>query len=480
MKVGGVVESIRLGLNNDTDEVYSKAYLEIDYDNDEIKSDYDKVTIVGSAVEIDLAIVIVQNNEIYTNAFQYFNDDIVKLAMLGKGTSKLYKVPLTALSNLCNKLRKFNLVLISGVCQLINEKETFLDILLDRYDVYDNLIFIDDGVSLSLNTLFNNCMLKTNKADTVIYSEVAVRNMLNLYNDDMRIARMNTAMLISVLRARRCLYISSENKAELERKLLDRYNATLNKILDIRDKDSNFLIKKPGAIRDITRFVGYNKCTQLKRLVLATKNNFNDTNYANLCLNLYNSTYKMLSYGLSYGVKMRNYSINTSDIKIPFAFAVYNDINDKLFIDNKHYLISFEFLGLFNGGVEKIYEENSITHSDLELDSIENYDTETNRQLKLKEVRTLRDLVDTIDINSIEQDDYMKKLTEIIVQLEKLGYYVYRFDRHEMSITVSKTVKSIDALNDIHRVIKNSFIEKAISRTHIIDDNRRRYWFMHY
>lgn len=74
----------------------------------------------------------------------------------------------------------------------------------------------------------------------------------------------------------------------------------------------------------------------------------------------------------------------------------------------------------------------------------------------------------------------MRKLTEIVVKLEKLGYYLYGFDRHGMSVVVNNMVKSETALNDIHAVIADSFVEKAISRTHVIKDNTRRHWFMRY
>lgn len=470
--------TIRLGLNNDSEAVYSKTYLEVDYDNEEIKPEGDKITIGDSNVAIDLAIVIVKNGGIYTNAFQYFNDDIVKLAMIGQGTSKLYRVQLTTINNLCAKLSKFNLVLISGVCELINENETLLDILVDRYDVYDNLVFIDEGnVSLSLNTLFNNCMSIKNNSDTVIYSEVAVRDMLNTYNSYILAARLNTALLVSTLRARRYLYIDTNSKIDIENKLRDKYDSTLNKMLSISNKCNNFLVKKPGAIKDITNFVGYNKCTQLKRLVLATKNNFDDPEYSKLCTLLYNSTYKMLSYGFSYGVKMRSYDIEGIEIKLPFAFAVYNDINDKLFVDNKHYIVSFEFLGLLSGGVEKIYSDNLLSHSDFEVSG----EIGSCEMLsRLGRVKELRKMVDIIDIESICQENYMHELTEIVVKLEKLGYYIYEFDRHGMSLIVNNMVNSDTALNDIHAVIENSFIEKAISRTHIIKDNTRRHWFIGY
>lgn len=469
---------IRLGLNNTTDAVYSKTYLEVDYDNEDIKPEGDKVTIGESNVTIDLAIIIVKDGGIYTNAFQYFNNDIVKLTMLGHGTAKLYKAPLSAFNNLCTKLSKFNLVLISGVCELVSDTETLLDILIDRYDVYDNLIFIDDGnVSLSLNTLFNNCVSMRKNADVAIYSEVAIRDMLNLYNRDILAARLNTALLISTLRARRNLYISKEDKAAIERNVHSKYNSTLDKMLEISSKSDNHLIKKPGAIKTLTNFVGYNECTQLKRLVLATKNNFDDPNYAKLCTLLYNSTYKMLSYGFSYGVKMRSYDIEGIDIKLPFAFAIYNDINDNLFIDNKHYVISFEFLGLLCGGVEKIYSENSLTHSEFEISG----EFGSHEMLdKLENVKSLRKMVDTIDTEYICQENYLRELTEIVVKLEKMGYYVYEFDRHGMSLVVNNMVNSDTALNDINAVISNSFIEKAISRTHIIKDNTRRHWFIGY
>jgi len=468
---------IRLGLNNDSETVYSKAYLEADYDNEEIKPEGEKVAIEDSNVVIDLAVVMIKDGGIYTNAFQYFNNDIVKLAMLGHGASKLYKVSYSTINNLCAKLSQFNLVLVSGACELISDKETFLDILVDRYDVYDNIVLVDEGnVSLSLNTLFNNCFTKSN-TKSIIYSEIAVRDMISLYNNDIQAARLNTALLISTLRARRALYIDRISKKELESKLMARYNNTLNAMRQISEKAENSGVKSPGTLRDITKFAGYNRCTQLKRLVLATKNNLNDPEYTKLCTQLYNSTYKMLSYGASYGVKMRSYEIEGIDVKVPFAFAIYNDINDNLFVDDKHYIISFEFLGLLSGGVSKLYLENSLTHSDFEVSG----EIGSQEMLdKLSQVKALRAMVDNIDLEFVCQENYMRKLTELVIKLERLGYYIYEFDRHGMSLIVNNMVKSETALNDIHAVIENSFIEKAISRTHVIRDNTRRHWFMGY
>lgn len=455
----------KLGLDSDDSIACSKTYLEVDYDNGEIGVDTDKNSASTHSNVIDLAIIIVRNGSIYTNAFQYFNSDIVKLAMIGKETSKLYKVNLQTFNNLCEKLKQFNLVLISGGCEQLSNGRTLIDMLIDSYDVYSNIVFIDEGeVSLTHNSLFGTCSSTNEKSDATIYSDVALSDMIHTYNSDIESARLNTALLISLAQAYRKLYVSSTDKLELENSLNKRYNSILSKMQDISSKNTNFTVKKPGALRNISNFVGYNKCTQLKRLVLATKGSFDSDEYDRLCIKLYNSTYKMLSYGLSYGVKMRKYNANGTELKLPFAFAIYNDINDKLFIDNNNYVISFEFMGLMCGGVNRLCKDNSLDISSLSTQE-QDYNSTTKK---------LRKMIDVVDINYIDTDSYLRELTLIITDLEKRGYYIYRFDRHQLSLIVSNQVDKDIALDNINSIIKNSFIQKAILKTYIIKDNIRR------
>lgn len=455
----------KLGLDSDDSVACSKTYLEIDYDNDEIDVDTDKNETYTHSNVIDLAIIIARNCSIYTNAFQYFNSDIVKLAMIGKEVSKLYKINLQTFNNLCEKLKQFNLVLISGGCEQLSNGKTLIDMLIDNYDVYSNIVFIDEGeVSLTHNSLFDTCSTISEKSDTTIYSDVALSDMIHTYNNDIESARLNTALLISLAQAHRKLYVSSSDKTELENRLTKKYNSILNKMQDISSKNNNFVVKKPGALRNISNFVGYNKCTQLKRLVLATKGTFGSDEYDRLCIKLYNSTYKMLSYGLSYGVKMRKYNANGTELKLPFAFAVYNDINDKLFVDNNNYVISFEFMGLMCGGVDKLCKDNY-----LDIPSFVTQEQDSNNTN-----RKLRKMLDIVDINSIDTDKYLRELTSIVIRLEKKGYYLYRFDRHQLSLIVSNQVDEDIALANIISIIKDSFIQKAILKTYLIKDNTKR------
>ena len=462
---GDIMYTGKLGLDSNDNVACSKTQVEIDYDNDEIGADTDKNNTSTNSNVIDLAIIIVKNGSIYTNAFQYFNSDIVKLAMIGKGTSKLYKVSLLTFNNLCEKLKQFNLVLVSGGCEQLSNGKTLIDMLIDNYDVYSNIVFVAEGeVNSTDNKLFDTCVTVNEKSDATIYSDVAFSDMIHTYNTDIESARLNTALLISLAKAHRKLYVSSADKAELENSLNKRYNNTLNKMQEISSKNTNFIVKKPGALRNISNFVGYNKCTQLKRLVLATKGSFNSNEYDRLCVKLYNSTYKMLSYGLSYGVKMKRYNADSTEVKLPFAFAIYNDINDKLFVDNNNYVISFEFLGLMCGGVNRLCEDNN-----LDISSLREQEQNSNSTVK-----KLRKMLDIINIDYIDIDKYLRELTSIVVSLEKKGYYLYRFDRHQLSLIVSNQVNDDRALADIASIIKDSFIQKAILKTFVIKDNTKR------
>ena len=83
-------------------------------------------------------------------------------------------------------------------------------------------------------------------------------------------------------------------------------------------------------------------------------------------------------------------------------------------------------------------------------------------------------MLDIINIDYIDIDKYLRELTSIVVSLEKKGYYLYRFDRHQLSLIVSNQVNDDRALADIASIIKDSFIQKAILKTFVIKDNTKR------
>jgi hypothetical protein len=442
----------------------------IEADRIDVESD---LTITDN--NINIAIVTVALNIVYTNAFKVFKKDMSLRKAFGVFTGTMEEIPVKYIDNLMLKLREFDVVLIEHWNEQIDSTNTLFEYMVGHYEMCSNIVLLWQKGCGIINTHDRQIHNISEIDSKQIYIEInsQYEYMIGCYNLNPVKHRLNTVLMLSLNKAYTCLEKTSSRRI-IDNIELD-YKASLNKLRLVTAKAGE-KSDKLERLKDFRKYIGEKNVGLLLETVKSCREGATDLRCIKAYTDFYNEVYRSLSYSLGYGVKYRVYGKN--GIEFPFAFTYYDEDTDTLNIKDDYYIINIELLGLHGGGANCVLNANNINKGQLNFNSYNHYEVEPS--LIFDKMLDIRGKLDNVCISKDDGDKLLAKFENTIYNLYCSSIYVSRLDRHNLELVISKKVDEQSAVDTVMHIMRTNGIYKYVFRVHIIKDKIKRKWFVSY